>query len=397
MNSYTQDPPNKQRAARLDRIYRRISRLDDDSLVRLDQLTAAAEADDAEAQRRDAFSRRGFLLTLLLGSVAAAGGGTALLLSRRPTGQAFPTPTLGLVERATPTLRGDPLPTQTPSPTTGPAPDVLIDDLRGQLAAIQGERLALRAQLDSARSELDAAQAEVQRLTADLQDREQAITTLRQAVALYQQMDDVGLDEAVLAGMGPVGLALLAIQGGQSLLAAGIQQAAALLATVEAQSPGIANGLLWLEEQVNNVARALQDLEDALSDLVEPVAPVAQQIGDFIGQVLDALPFGAGAPIRAGLQAVGDILTHIPELVASINPMLITPLRQWVSPDEEGGLVGDVVRPISANLISPAQSMVESTDTLLSAYQDQLQTPVEQALAVRAAIREQLATLRQTS
>ncbi len=159
------------------------------------------------------------------------------------------------------------------------------------------------------------------------------------------------------------------------------------------QSPAIANGLLWLENQVAALSMLLQQLENALRDVFSPVEPITTQIGNFIGQIIDMLPFGVGQHIRAGLEAVALILTHIPELVASINPMFLTPLRQWVSPDGDKGLVPEVVRPISANLVNPAQQVVDSASALETAYNDQLKTPVEQALAARAQIRSMIADL----
>jgi hypothetical protein len=377
---------NRSRAARLDRLYRRISQLDDESLASLDDLVATADsielvdADPPALHTRPSVSRRRFLLGVLVGGAAVAGGGTLLLSAQSATQEAaIPTPT---ANQPLPTLRGEPV--SGPIATPGPAPDEIITTLESRLTNLSAERLALRAELDSARTrQVD--------LEGQLQAQQNDIAYLQQVVLLYEQMEATDLDTRIAAGISPVAAAMVAIQTGRGLLQAGIQQAAAALSTVEVQSPAIANGLLWLEDQVNLLSTALQNLEDALSDLVEPVAPAAEQIGDFIGQVLDLLPFGVGQNIREGLDAVAAILTHIPELIASINPVIITPLRQWVSPEEsDKGLIAEVVRPISENLISPAQNMVENTSALETAFNTGLKTPVEQALADRAVLREQL-------
>ncbi len=379
-----------QRAALLDRVYRRISLLDDEALVQLDRLITTTDRVEFYEEPGPAprLSRRGFLVGLLLGgaSVGALGSGFWLLQQQEAQSHlaAAPTPP----PAAQPTLHGEPL-GATHFPTT-PTPDAAlqaeIEALRQQLADSQGERLAIRTELDSAR-------AEAAQLATDLQTSQNDAAYLQQVVALYRQLEATGLDDLLLAGLGPLGVALLAIQTGRDALSAGIEEAAAKLATIEIQSPAIANGLLWLEEQIALLSQTLQSLEDALSSVVEPVAPVAQQIGDFIGQVLDLLPFGVGEQIRRGLEAIALILTHIPELVASINPLLITPLRQWVSPDETKGLVAEVVQPISEHLISPAQGMVDSTAALETTYNDQLATPVGTALDARAEIRRQIVAL----
>ncbi|MBN1965813.1 MAG: hypothetical protein JW910_14270 [Anaerolineae bacterium] len=406
--------PGQQRAAQLDRLYRRISELDDASLAEIDALTSAAERLDATQpitppaprlyparphdtqpsmppvrvtpDRRE-FTRRAFVLSLLAAGVVTAASGAAAILTgsdTRASEAAIPTTSASL---SPPTLHGEPPTPAPPTVTPGPAPQVLIDDLTGQLNNARAEHLALRAQLD-------VAQDELARLNNQLAAQQAEVTTLQQLVALYEQLEAAGLDEAVATGMTPLWLAVQAISAGRDLLAAGVQEAARLLATVEAQSPAIANGLIWLEAQVSGLSRLLQDLEDALSDFFEPVRPVTDQIGDFIGQILDMLPFGMGEQIRTGLDAIAALLTHIPELVASINPLLITPLRQWVSPeDSEKGLVAEVVQPISSNLITPAQTVVDNSATLETTYLNQFQTPVEQALARRAAIRAELTRL----
>ncbi len=385
----------RQRAVLLDRLYRRISALDDDSLVELDRLTVAdIYADDTPEKTKRGLDRRKFLATLLFGSAAVVAGGSmaaALLSQTVGAGQATLSETLGSAQNPAP-----------PIPTAGLPPElrIQIEALQAQLAEAQSERLALRAQLDAAQAEIgrltgerDTLSVNQEVLSAEAEHARSEADRLGQVVSLYEQMDAVGLDNAVAAGMGPMGMMLMGLQGGRLLLESGVQEAARLLATVEVQSPAIANGLLWLENQVAALSMLLQQLENTLSDVLSPIEPITTQIGNFIGQIIDMLPFGVGQHIRAGLEAIALILTHIPELVASINPMVFTPLRQWVSPDGDKGLVPEVVRPISANLVNPAQQVVDSASALETAYNDQLKTPVEQALAARAQIRGMIASL----
>lgn len=392
----TISPSSRTRAAILDRLYRQLQHLDDQSLAELDALVASGggfEFVDEATVAPEKLSRRAFLLWFLAGGVITATGGAALLLAGNPSGAAKP---------AIPTavLHGDAI----TGTLTAPQADTDPGSLQAELAALRSERIGLRAQLETLRTDLESSRAELETtlvdlettradnaaLAADLQARTNDIAYLQQVITLYQQMEAAELDDRVMAGLTPLNLALLALGTARGLLQAGVNQAAGLLAGIELQAPVIAEGLLWLETQINQLAATLQAFEDTLSGLVEPVKPVAQQIGDFIGQVLDILPFGVGQNIRAGLEAIGLILTHIPELVGSINTMLITPLRQWISVDSDKGLVAEVVNPISANLIAPAQTMVDHTTALETAFHDRLKTPVEEALAVRAELRQTL-------
>jgi uncharacterized phage infection (PIP) family protein YhgE len=413
----------QQRTAILDRLYRRISQLDNEALIQLDYLTNTAEKiefylDETDAQADDTYpaytgplqrktaprsesgasqrrlTRRGFMLALLFGGATVTTGGALALLLNNADGPAVsPAPTLPPNMEPTaiaqqPTLTSAPSSTP-PLPTLTPDThqDDVIASLQQELATSQTDQSTLAGELDNTRLERDTLSSELASAQAD-------VDYLQQVVGLYRQLEAVGLDDTLLLGLGPVGMALLALENGRTALTTGIEDATTRLATIEVQSPTIANGLLWLEDQVNSLSTTLQDLENALSSVVEPVAPITQQIGDFIGQILSLLPFGVGEHIRAGLEAIGTILTHIPELVASINPLVITPLRQWVSPEsEDQGLIAEVVNPINNGLIPSAQGMVENSSALSSAYNTQLATPTQDALDARAAIREQIVAL----
>src|SRR5260221_8281969 len=73
----------KQRATLLDRLFRRIGKLDDESLIRLETMTRPAEtggaiAASAKAQGDpDQLSRRYFITALLAGGILAASAGGA--------------------------------------------------------------------------------------------------------------------------------------------------------------------------------------------------------------------------------------------------------------------------------------------------------------------------------
>lgn len=385
MNTPHQSPTGRSRAAILDRLYQRINQFDDATLANLDDLLAqsgAFEFVEEGGAAQASVGRRAFLLALLTGGAAVAGGGATYLWLTQPEAP----PKTAAAPTLSTTLQGNPIPTPAPTGSPTPGAEATLSGLRAELSTARTDLLTLRVELDTARQENTE-------LTNTIQARQADVAYLQQVVALYEQMEAVGLDDVVSTGISPVSLSLLAIAAARGLLQAGVQEAAGLLATVEVQAPAIANGLLWLETQVNVLATALQGLEDALASIVEPVQPVAQQIGEFIDRVLDVLPFGVGENIRAGLQAVGAILTHIPELVASINPLVITPLRQWVSPEEDAGLVAEVIQPISTNLVNPAQRLVDDTAALEDTFNTGFKAPVESAIAARATLRTDLQRL----
>lgn len=392
------------RAALLDRLFRRISQLDDATLWQLDALTSSGDVVlPPEAEPHD-FTRRGFLLTLLLAGTGAVmgGGAAAMLLSQPARPQAEEPAVVGVPGGAVE-------PTVIPSAT----PDRLayaqttITQLEARLTEVNSERLALRAQLDTARSDITNLTQNVNTLNTSLIQREGELGTTQQALEqaqadvdymqrlldIYGELEAVGLDETLGTGIQTFALALLALEDGRNLVESGVQQATLLLQSVETQTPTIANGLLWLENQITALSDALRSLEDALGEPLDPVRPVAEQFGGFVGDVIDALPFGMGQPLREVVDAAANLIGYVPDLVESTNPTLVTPLRQWVTPesDQPDTLVAEVVEPIRSTLIAPTQDFSGETTGLESSYESTLAAPVAQALAARAAIRERLA------
>ncbi|GAB4570647.1 MAG: hypothetical protein Kow0077_05250 [Anaerolineae bacterium] len=377
--------PPVSRAVVLDRLYRRLGTLDDLTLAQLEQLLAGndpiefVEALPPETVSPQSGGRRRFLLALLTGSIVVAGSGLATTIITGTRNQ--PASTSAPVGPSL-TLRELPANSDQPAELTR-----VVADLQSALSQTRNDLLAAQAELSTLR-------AAEQQLEAALQARDAAESHMREVIRLYKALEAINLDGLVADGLTPLEAALLALVGTRALLESGIRQAAAALAGIELQAPAIADGLRWLEEQIAALAETLQRLEDALSTIFEPVQPITQQITAFVDRVLTLLPFGVGDNIRAGLEAIGAILTHIPELVASINPLFITPLREWISPDDEsGGLVGNVVTPISQNLITPAQRAADQSRDLESTFAQHVKTPLEAALTARAAIRAELMAL----
>src|SRR6185436_9605366 len=114
----------KQRATLLDRLFRRIGKLDDESLIRLETMTRPVETGGAIAAPKgtaqgnaDQLSRRYFVTALLAGGILAAGAGGAAAIALNdervrgllreegwlPTATSLP-PTVTAGPRLTPTL-----------------------------------------------------------------------------------------------------------------------------------------------------------------------------------------------------------------------------------------------------------------------------------------------------
>lgn len=313
--------------------------------------------------------RRRLIARLALGGVAALalGGGAAVVWSqsrRNPTvvilpngaqigGEGNATDVAALVER--------------------------ITQLEYDLASVTAER-------DQLISDLYNANAELEQLRPQL-ERAQALN------ALWQSLDDIGLDDLLASGLGVVGGLLTGVLGVVGLLQTGLVAGRAALESFTRSLPGPQAGIRWLQEQVSALADALEWLGEQVQRAVEPVEPYTEMIASFVLWVLSRLPFGAGEKARAGMEAMQSVISSLPTLIDGINTGVLNPLADWFGQNEEKSLSGILLKPISDGVIKPANDMLVKFSGFQNSYQEELAGPVGQALTERAAIRAQIQQL----
>jgi hypothetical protein len=144
----------------------------------------------------------------------------------------------------------------------------------------------------------------------------------------------------------------------------------------------------WLDNQVARLTTGVRAIQTALA--VSSNTPLAQAMKDFISQVLDMLPFGAGQNIKVVLQAMGEVLNRLPELIDNVNVMLTGPARAWIVSGKQGGLYDLLLRPVREQVLTPAQQMVANAENLNTVYNQQLAQPVQSVLDQRAKIRAEI-------
>jgi hypothetical protein len=401
---------DQQRAALLDRLYRRISRLDDDSLIELDRLTAMADPgtgpqpavrpptqptarpvpiQGASAQPvaarsyPDHNSRRLFLVTLVAGTVLAAGAGGAATLALTDERVRQWLIAQGWLPPETAAI-----PTALPGPTTtleSTAVPTLPAGVRNQLSALQ-------KQVDLLTSERDQLRKQVQSLGGQVQDANGQIDQLKgkngdlsSLIDLYKQLDVIDLDALILSSLTALGVPILAIDTVRTALKGGTALAVRVLQGVEDQIPLVRAGLDWLDKQVLTISAGYRALQTALE--ISDDSGVAKRISDFISQVLDMLPFGVGQNVKVALQAVGNVMSQLPELLNNVRVMVIQPTRAWVGTGNTGGLYDSLLKPIREQVLAPAQQIVANAENLNTVYNKQVAQPVQTALDQRAKVR----------
>ncbi len=217
------------------------------------------------------------------------------------------------------------------------------------------------------------------------------IIQLRGLLALYDALEQVGLDDVVSAGLGAVSTGLRLLEKGADALQSGLQAIEDAVLKVDQAFPALQKGITLVESGVEVLADGLQRLEDILADFAEPAQPITDAISRFVSQVLDYLPFGAGDTIRQGLETTADILTTIPEHVLAVNTELLEPLReQWFSTDPEDGLLSGMFEVLVTRVLDPLQAHLSAISDFSNTWQEKLESPVRAAIEERNNVRRDL-------
>jgi hypothetical protein len=229
---------------------------------------------------------------------------------------------------------------------------------------------------------------------ASLESAEAEIARLQGLVDLYEELEKVGLDTILRAGMAAAVLPLQGLEKGAQALKAGLEAVEEVLVSLEEALPTARESLLWLEDQVSTLASGIETLETAVAQALEKATdnPVAEALKDFSAMILDNLPFGLGDRIRGVLDGLVQLMTSVDELVEGINDHLLEPMRtNWFSGEEGEGLGSFVVDPVVEHVLDPLEAHLEDLASLADTWENKLVTPTQEALQQRAAIQADIA------
>jgi hypothetical protein len=215
---------------------------------------------------------------------------------------------------------------------------------------------------------------------------------------LYEELEKVGLDNILEAGMAALAMPLAAVEVGASALKSGLEWAEGALISLAEAVPTAQESLLWLETRVSAVAESLEKLQAAMSRALDLATsnPVGAALEDFTNKLLNSLPFGLGERFRDGLEGLVVLVTSVDELVEGINTSLLEPLRErWFS-DEDGQGVGSMlVDPLVEHILDPLGAHLGDLEVLADTWQNELMNPTQNALADRSRVREEIARYKQ--
>lgn len=315
--------------------------------------------------------RRGFVGRVLLGGAAAAalGGSAALLYNSQLRAQ---------------------VPRTVIIPTGTQIESADVTTLITQIGEMDAALKAITADRDRLRGELDEANGDLVELRAQLDAAIDQIARYQGLNRLWQQLDDIGLDDLLNTALRIVNGALATAMSVIDLLRAGLTAGQTSVDNFVAMLPGPQDGIRWLQRQISTLATNLNWLSEQVQEAIEPVEPFTRLIADFVLWVLNRLPFGVGSRARAGLEAMQSVVTGLPDLVAGVNTSVLDPLADWFGQSEARNLNGILLTPVTQNVFDPARSAVEKVVELEKTYKEELADPAQDAIAARATLRSQI-------
>lgn len=219
---------------------------------------------------------------------------------------------------------------------------------------------------------------------------EKELNALRELVALYEEMDNLGLDDRLREGLRAVGRILETVGEIAGRLLEAIRSARAALLKFQSKIPDLHAAVRWLRESLLSLSQRLTALENEVNSFLGLANPVAETVGGFLSRILDRLPGTFGKQVRGGLERMGEVLAALPAFLQGLFTRILEPLEDWFNSRADAGLNAWLVNPLLHDVLDPAEALVERVLELTTTWKEQLAGPSEEALARRSELRAEI-------
>ncbi len=237
-----------------------------------------------------------------------------------------------------------------------------------------------------------AAQEARSEVRAELQPR---ITSLQDLLALYEKLEDVGLDDSLLGSLSAFRPVLGALREASKIVVLGLAVAEAALLGIEKAEAVVRDGIAYVEGVVDRLEEKVAGLWKMLGEVTGVAVPITDAIGAFFRDILEKIPFGIGAKIQQVIDWIQDLIAELPETLALLRARLLEPLHlEWFDETSENSLDQKLIKPIREELIKPAKRLLAEAERLDSNWEVLVEQPMDRALQQRAAILSEIKAYR---
>lgn len=218
------------------------------------------------------------------------------------------------------------------------------------------------------------------------------LTKLRALVALYEQLERVGLDAILQTGMNIVRSALDAVKGGVNLLRDGIAAAESALQAFQGMLDSLRSDAGRVAQGLSDLMQKFHTAEGIVIAVLGTALPLAESITGFFNSLLQKIPFGVGDNIKRAADALVNLIRAIPATVDTLASQFLQSLSNTFFPSSGTSAVQTVVLdPITLKVLEPLKKLLTDTENLIAHWENDLTQPVQAALTERQKIRDQIA------
>lgn len=221
------------------------------------------------------------------------------------------------------------------------------------------------------------------------------LTKLRALVAMYEQLERIGLDAVIATGMNVVRGALETVKAGVRLVRDGITTAQNALRALQGMLDGLRAEVDRASQGLNGLMQNFRSAESVITGALGTALPLTESIRGFFGALIDKIPFGIGDNLRKGVDALITLIRGIPTTVESVTAQLIQPLTErFFPPSGTSPVKASVTDPITQNLLLPLNKFLADVENLITRWEDDFTKPVQRALDEREQVRKQIVDYR---
>ncbi len=217
---------------------------------------------------------------------------------------------------------------------------------------------------------------------------------LQTLVALYEQLEKVGIDAVVLTGMNVVGGALSTVKAGTRLIRDGIAAAQ--------------NALKAFQEMLDNLRKATESATQVLADLQQrflgaqsvvagalgTALSLTESIRNFFNSLIDKIPFGIGDNMRRAIDGLVNLIRDVPTAIDALSTQLLKPLNDLFFAPNKPVVQASLFDPLTEKLLKPLDQFLGDVEAAITRWEDDFTKPVQGALEQRAQIRSQISEYR---
>jgi hypothetical protein len=222
-------------------------------------------------------------------------------------------------------------------------------------------------------------------------ESEAELLKLRGLLALYENLEQVGIDALLSTGVAALSLSLEGLQTGVTVLEKGVGLVDAGVSGFERSFSSIRGGLILVEGLFASLETRVEQLQETMREVQEFVAPVSDAVGSLLSSLVERIP-GVGPATLDALDRISELTGALPDAIGEVRSRLVEPLREdWFTDDEESGLKGELLNPLQEELLEPLETFLGDLADAIDQWQGELVDPVEEALTEREVIKRQIA------